>query len=61
MTDVESEQIVVRFGNLLRQVPHRNYCPRAKGTSHRCSCDIGEAALKVFNEFTSLLTLAGVK
>jgi len=58
MTDVEQEQIVVRFGNLLRSVPHRSYCPRTNGTSHRCSCDIGQAAMKVFNEFQSLIVLA---
>ena len=57
MTDVEQQQLIIRFGNFLREIPHRSHCARAKGTSHRCNCDIGDPALKVFNAFSDLISM----
>ena len=58
MTDVEHDQLAVRFANFLREIPHRAHCHRTKGTGHVCSCDIGGPALKTFNQFVELLSLA---
>jgi len=58
MTDVEHDQLAVQFANFLRKIPHRPHCPRTTGKDHRCKCDIGEPALKTFNQFVELLSLA---
>lgn len=58
MTDTEEQQLAVQFASFLRKVPHRTHCLRTKGTSHKCSCDIGNPSLKIFNQFVELLALA---
>lgn len=58
MTDIERDQHLVRFANFLRSIPHRKYCNRTRDTSHRCSCDIGGAAHKVYEEFVNFMLIA---
>lgn len=47
----KQEQQLVRFANALRAIPHRDHCQRTKGTSHKCSCDVGEKITPIYNQF----------
>jgi hypothetical protein len=58
MTEAEEQQLIIRFADILREIPHRAHCARTKGTSHRCYCDIGDPALKAYNAFIDLVSLA---
>lgn len=53
----EQQQRIVRFANTLREIPHREHCPRTKGLSHKCGCDVGEPISKVYNQFLEAMGL----